>query len=489
MAPSFLSKLVKPYAKDTLSVTDPSISRRRSFGSTNRSSKSLVLYHANSNSTPATSTLDLPADADDSSISVSIVPPSPSFDQSVADVDNGEQINHHFQAPNGVPNGSEASTEQGRQRPPSIFAPAPDLTTTYLLTPTTNGGARSAPIISAGSSAALLTPNMLSPSPKLTEKGLLRKTSSASMRSQPPASTPLNEQTHARAPTTPQAASHSSTTNGIAITSSPEEIKPAILVGSPESGTFALPPAAISNAVPPPSATFLTPRSDTDTSSVISKKKRPWRRSSPPRKPSGLASAIAASGMAIANPNVQVRAHPSPTKAKPEKPTTDGRGSDSKGTKDSEKDHMRVPASPRALASIELTRSSASLLEEYESPGSDSSSEDRSEDDDELDIDLGEDMPVTGFAVASSKRNADFHDLFKNIPEGDYLIDGAYGFPSSCHPLSKRYEDYGCALQREILVQGRLYVSENHLCFHANIFGWVTDVCYHILFYRFHPKI
>jgi hypothetical protein len=36
--------------------------------------------------------------------------------------------------------------------------------------------------------------------------------------------------------------------------------------------------------------------------------------------------------------------------------------------------------------------------------------------------------------------------------------------------------DYGCALQRDILIQGRLYISENHLCFHANIFGWVTDL-------------
>ncbi|KAG8943073.1 hypothetical protein FRC04_003219 [Tulasnella sp. 424] len=68
------------------------------------------------------------------------------------------------------------------------------------------------------------------------------------------------------------------------------------------------------------------------------------------------------------------------------------------------------------------------------------------------------DIPITGFAVASSKRNADFHDLFPDVPDGDYLI-----------------EDYGCALQREILVQGRLYISENHMCFHANIFGWVTN--------------
>ena len=38
--------------------------------------------------------------------------------------------------------------------------------------------------------------------------------------------------------------------------------------------------------------------------------------------------------------------------------------------------------------------------------------------------------------------------------------------------------DYGCALQRDILIQGRLYISENHVCFHANIFGWVTDVSF-----------
>lgn len=34
------------------------------------------------------------------------------------------------------------------------------------------------------------------------------------------------------------------------------------------------------------------------------------------------------------------------------------------------------------------------------------------------------DIPITGFAVASSKRNADFHDVFPDVPEGDYLIEG-----------------------------------------------------------------
>ncbi|KAL6718756.1 hypothetical protein ACLMJK_002990 [Lecanora helva] len=66
---------------------------------------------------------------------------------------------------------------------------------------------------------------------------------------------------------------------------------------------------------------------------------------------------------------------------------------------------------------------------------------------------------LTGFAVASKKRNRDFHNLFKSVPEDDYLI-----------------EDYSCALQRDIILAGRIYVSEGHICFSSNILGWVTTL-------------
>lgn len=66
---------------------------------------------------------------------------------------------------------------------------------------------------------------------------------------------------------------------------------------------------------------------------------------------------------------------------------------------------------------------------------------------------------LTGFAVASSRRNKDFHQLFRSVPEDDYLI-----------------EDYSAALQRDILLHGRLYVSEGHICFSSNILGWVTNL-------------
>ncbi|CAO3648530.1 unnamed protein product [Cunninghamella echinulata] len=59
----------------------------------------------------------------------------------------------------------------------------------------------------------------------------------------------------------------------------------------------------------------------------------------------------------------------------------------------------------------------------------------------------------------SEKRNKEFHNLFKSIPEEDHLI-----------------EDYGCALQKEILLQGRIYISQRYVCFNSNIFGWVTNL-------------
>ncbi len=66
---------------------------------------------------------------------------------------------------------------------------------------------------------------------------------------------------------------------------------------------------------------------------------------------------------------------------------------------------------------------------------------------------------LTGFAVATKKRNRDFHQLFRSVPEDDYLI-----------------EDYSCALQRDIILAGRMYVSEGHICFSSNILGWVTTL-------------
>ncbi|CAN6604800.1 hypothetical protein TRVA0_002S04698 [Trichomonascus vanleenenianus] len=66
---------------------------------------------------------------------------------------------------------------------------------------------------------------------------------------------------------------------------------------------------------------------------------------------------------------------------------------------------------------------------------------------------------LTGFAYANKKRNKDFHRLFRSVTPDDYLLD-----------------DFSCALSKDILIQGRLYVSERHVCFNSNILGWVTNL-------------
>lgn len=66
---------------------------------------------------------------------------------------------------------------------------------------------------------------------------------------------------------------------------------------------------------------------------------------------------------------------------------------------------------------------------------------------------------LTGFTLAPKQRNRNFHQQFRSVPEDDYLI-----------------EDYSCALQREILLAGRIYISEGHICFSSNILGWVTTL-------------
>jgi len=59
-------------------------------------------------------------------------------------------------------------------------------------------------------------------------------------------------------------------------------------------------------------------------------------------------------------------------------------------------------------------------------------------------------------------------------------------YRSKCEDLNRNFPglppeetlivDYSCALQKDILVHGRLYATTNYLCFYANIFRWETAV-------------
>ncbi|XP_054983424.1 protein Aster-C [Sorex araneus] len=66
------------------------------------------------------------------------------------------------------------------------------------------------------------------------------------------------------------------------------------------------------------------------------------------------------------------------------------------------------------------------------------------------------------FWISSSTykdRNEEYKRQFTHLPDTEKLI-----------------ADYACALQRDILLQGRLYLSENWLCFYSNIFRWETTI-------------
>ncbi|XP_067402176.1 protein Aster-C [Emydura macquarii macquarii] len=66
------------------------------------------------------------------------------------------------------------------------------------------------------------------------------------------------------------------------------------------------------------------------------------------------------------------------------------------------------------------------------------------------------------FWISSSTykyRSEEFKRQFSHLPDLERLV-----------------VDYACALQKDILLQGRLYLSENWLCFHSNIFRWETTI-------------
>ncbi|BFZ25473.1 hypothetical protein BsWGS_28512 [Bradybaena similaris] len=54
-------------------------------------------------------------------------------------------------------------------------------------------------------------------------------------------------------------------------------------------------------------------------------------------------------------------------------------------------------------------------------------------------------------------RSQDYHKMFKHVPRQERLI-----------------VDYSCALQKDILAQGRMYISQKWICFYAKIFNWET---------------
>lgn len=72
-----------------------------------------------------------------------------------------------------------------------------------------------------------------------------------------------------------------------------------------------------------------------------------------------------------------------------------------------------------------------------------------------------DDFKLEGIEYASEKKNSEFHTLFKDC---------------DINPNEKLIVDHSCALSRDILLQGRMYISDAHIGFFSNILGWVSTV-------------
>ncbi|XP_010559983.1 PREDICTED: GRAM domain-containing protein 3 [Haliaeetus leucocephalus] len=83
-----------------------------------------------------------------------------------------------------------------------------------------------------------------------------------------------------------------------------------------------------------------------------------------------------------------------------------------------------------------------------------------------LTVDIKSDSKIERKKRASNqlKANAHFHKLFLDVP-----ID---------EPLK---QSFTCALQKEILYQGKLFLSENWICFHSKVFGKDTKISIPVL--------
>ena len=73
--------------------------------------------------------------------------------------------------------------------------------------------------------------------------------------------------------------------------------------------------------------------------------------------------------------------------------------------------------------------------------------------------------------------------------DGDQKCHTEGGFQNypSLSPHSSLAVGYSCSWQREILVQGHLYITANWICFYSNILGWESKVGVH-LFLRSSPS-
>lgn len=101
--------------------------------------------------------------------------------------------------------------------------------------------------------------------------------------------------------------------------------------------------------------------------------------------------------------------------------------------------------------------SNGSMSDKANMDDSEASDDDKSVTSDNSELDQILDSSTV--TTANPKRNREFHHTFRKIPATEALIS-----------------EFLCALSKDILVQGKMFLSHNYICFNSNILGWVTNL-------------
>lgn len=296
----------------------------------------------------------------------------------------------------------QMSRTDGSEVPPDMqtpraSAPAPQETPDQTSTPKANG-------IRPSPSSEFKSPvqQSLQPSP-LQESPVIRKQASGASLQAPPAS---------RSRRGSVASSDAGSTSGRAnaqVVTSPGPNLPLVESPTSEKPLFASPRSSIDGAARSPTRSTAKPKKGRST----------WRGRGGSGGAGGIAGALAQSGMSLAhpiNPGLTAAAAPPVPTKQPTRATT--------------AISAILPRSPSETSVTYnggggLSKSTSRVSRGSRSRGHESSDSDAYDSEDALSFGPGE-IPITGFAVASSKRNADFHELFPNVPDDDYLIEGEY---------------------------------------------------------------
>lgn len=448
MAPGFFSKLVKPPSGSRHSSDREGLSSSGSPSPKSSTSSHRRTLSISSNLNPPVRIIKAPPSPSDASLSsdpsVTVIPPSPrSYTSSVqsdrdsaAAVPGKEEPEKGHETPNRPVSLVNLDNSPVLEMDSGMPTPTPASKNTLGLHLTNN--------------AHSLTPSSSTGNLRDRVRSVVSRSSSRSRtrtnQAEPPATVP---------PVTPNATSafatgvqtrhvadpHASSNGGPGLTIVPPAPTTASIIGT---GEFQTSPTS-ANAPTPKTRAFTVPVSnfsesqylspdrvrDSDSVSIAStasgRKRRLWRRgstttsannsmppASPKRKTAGLASALVAS-VSHSSGNYTASPPSSPPRRKgslvKRSPALSG--------------HHAAASQSSIDSNVPLLTPLATRIRRDSLSGSSVDDADDDSDDDELLAELNDgDIPVTGFAVASNKRNADFHELFGTVPEGDYLIEG-----------------------------------------------------------------